>query len=675
MNRSKILINIIPINLVLSIMAMVYFFNQSSADNKYFFFGESILVSALTLIGSGFYLYSAKQKVDQYFYLVLTVTTWLLLLLMGHHEIFFRMSRALMSLAPLFLYVFIAHFIQLAQTKLYSRLLKWLMLLSFITMISLQTFIFILNYTFFALIFCAIVFIIILSKKNSINQRPFHRKYQKYIIISILLSFVPFIITRSFEPFMTHDWWVRFSHHTFVILPATIGYILLKRSELYLEMDYALTFYLVLFHVTIGAGLTAIMTYGLKISLMNALIILLVLSVAAFLYNFLKKQVEKKQLHLINQAKEGFEKERLDILQSITYDNYLESLSDLMEELIMNTVKVDGLLLIWSEDEKFFIFHQSGIFKDIQIPNCVLSNTCPHSNAIEINEHAYLAFPLTYENIYLGKLILGDKENASHYTEVEIEKLKHLSSTVSEILKTTEILNKNQSRYLKLSQLQYDDQFKLNMMAKSDNLRQSLSHYLHDDVLQTILAVKNLIELIETDQKDLKEIVMTNITQLNDSIRNQMFELYPSTLTDLSLYQSLSVLCDRIQNQVANGQECHLKLTFDDEINVPNALKFPIFRMVKELLQNALKHAKATLIEIRVVYDSSQNLLFVGVEDNGIGIDLNALETAKNNHHVGLFSLKQELQLLNGELNIQRKRTRGTLIQMRIPLNAQPYNF
>lgn len=670
MNRSKILVNFIPINLVLSLMLMVYYYNAVYPDSQDYFVAESILISLLMLLGSGFYLYSAKQKVDLYFYVVLNITTWLLMLILGENEFFYRSSRVLMSIAPIALFVFVAHFTYLTHSPYYKKLLHFLIGCGIFTFIALQTFIFILNYTFYLLILIAIVCIVILSKKSAAVQRPFYRKYQRYILIAVFIAFFPFIITRSFEPFMTVKWLVQFSHHTFIVLPATVGYILLKRSELFLEMDYTFMLYLIVFHIGIWSIVVLIMIYGAQMKLMDALIVMLTLSIASLLYTLLKKGLEKKQLSVINKAKENFEKERLDILQNITYDNYLESLSDLIEQLILNTVHVNGILLIWSENQKRFVFHQSGIFKEIGINSDFIRQLDGTPNRVEIEDKNYLSFPLMYENLLLGNLILGDKTDEYHYTEVEIEKLRHLAMTVSEILRTTEILNKNQSRYLKLSQLQYDDQFRINMVSKSDDLRKSLSHYLHDDVLQTILAVKNLIELIETEQEDLKALVLTNMTQLNDSIRNQMFELYPSTLSDLTLYQSLSVMCDRLQKRFPKDSKPQIKLTFDDEVDVPNTLKFPLFRMIKELLQNAIKHAEADLIEIKVLYDAKQDTLFLSVADDGVGIDFGALEDAKNNNHIGLFSLKQEVGHLNGELVIQRRHARGTIIQLKVPLKS-----
>lgn len=668
MNQSKILVKLIPINLVLSLMLMVYFYNTVYPDSQDYFVAESILISLLMLLGSGFYLYSAKQKVDIYFYLVLNITTWLLMLILGENEFFYRSSRVLMSIAPIALFVFVAHFTYLTHSPYYKKLLRFLVGCGCFTLIALQTFIFVLNYTFYLLILISIVCIAILSKKSATVQRPFYRNYQKYILIAVFIAFVPFIVTRSFEPFMTVKWLVQFSHHTFIVLPATVGYVLLKRSELFLEMDYTFMFYLIFFHIGIWSMVVVVMIFCANMKLMDALIVMLTLSIASLLYSLLKKKLEKKQLLVINKAKESFEKERLDILQSVTYDNYLESLSDLIEQLILNTVAVNGILLIWSENDKKFVFHQSGLFNEVGITPDFIEQLNDNKNYVEINDKNFLTFPLMYENLLLGHLILGDKLDDYHYTEVEIEKIKHLAMTVSEILRTTEILNKNQSRYLKLSQLQYDDQFRINMVAKSDDLRKSLSHYLHDDVLQTVLAVKNLIELIETDQDDIKSLVLTNMTQLNDSIRNQMFELYPSTLSDLTLYQSLSVLCDRFQSRFPKESNVQIKLTFDDDVDVPNALKFPLFRMIKELLHNAIKHAHAELIEVKVLYDAKQDLLYLSVADDGIGIDFHALEDAKNNNHIGLFSLKQEVGLLNGELIIQKRRTKGTLIQLKVPL-------
>ncbi len=666
MKRADFVVKLIPINLILSALALVYFYNHTVISSPHYFLAESILVSLLMLIGNLFYVYSAKQKVDLYFFLLLTVTTWILLLLLGPHRLFYKLSRLLMGIAPVLLYVFLAHFSSLTKSPLYKKLLTVLCVASALTIVALQTFIYKLNYTFYLLIFLSLLCIIGLSKKTASKQRPFHKKHQKTLLLALAAAFLPFVLTRSVAPIIESDVLIRLSHHTVLILPITIGAILIKRSELYLEHDYQLALYMVVFQLFFAVTLAASLYFIMGLTFTNTLIVLLLVSIGAFLYSMLRRKLDEEQLNLIDKAKGAFEKERLDILQNITYDNYLDSLTDLITELIQNTVEVDGTLLVWSEDYKPFILHQEGCFEEVTLTTELIKSIYNEEYAIEIRGKSFFSFPLIYEGAILGRLTFGAKSNGAHYSELEIEKLKHLSRTISEILKTTEILNQNQSRYLTLPQVNYDDRFKRQMVVKSDEMRKSLSLYLHDDVLQTVLAVKNLIELLPSSDEEMKAFILTQMSQLNQSLRDQMFELYPSTLSDLSMAQTLNALCEKFKS---SPQVPLIKYSADEEIDVPNTLKFPIFRMTKELVQNAIKHARATVIEIKVTYDEKQRHLYISVLDDGVGIAVNALELAKETQHIGLLSLKQELQLLNGDLLIQNQMPHGTQVQFKLPID------
>ncbi len=666
MKRADTLVKLVPVNLIFSALTLIYFYNHMPTVSPRYFLAESILVSLLILIGNFFYVYSAKQKVDLYFFLLLTVTTWILLLLLGPYRISHRLSRLLMGIAPVLLYVFLAHFSSLTQLPSYKKLLTVLCAASTLTIIALQTFIYKLNYTFYFLIFLSLLCIIGLSRKAARQRRPFHKKHQKTLLLALAVAFLPFVLTRTFVPLIQNDVLIRLSHHTVLILPITIGGILIKRSELYLEHDYQLTLYKIVFQLFFAIALAALLYFIMGLTFTNTLIVLLFVSIGAFLYSMLQRQLDEKQLDLIDKTKRTFEKERLDIYQNITYDNYLDSLTDLIVELIRNTIEVDGTLLIWSEDDTPFILHQEGCFEEVTLTTELIKSIYNEEYAIEICGKSFFSFPLVYEDATLGRLTFGSKSNGSHYSELEIEKLKHLSRTLCEILKTTEILNQNQSRYLTLPQVNYDNRFKRQMVIKSDEMRKSLSLYLHDDVLQTVLAVKNLMALLPGSDEEMKAFILTQMSQLNQSLRDQMFELYPSTLSDLSMGQSLNALCEKFRS---SPQAPLIKCSFNEEIDVPSTLKFPIFRMTKELVQNAIKHARANVIEIKITYDEKKRHLYISVLDDGVGIAVNALELAKETQHIGLLSLKQELQMLNGDLLIQNKIPQGTQVQFQLPID------
>jgi two-component system, NarL family, sensor histidine kinase DegS len=87
-------------------------------------------------------------------------------------------------------------------------------------------------------------------------------------------------------------------------------------------------------------------------------------------------------------------------------------------------------------------------------------------------------------------------------------------------------------------------------------------------------------------------------------------------------------------------------------------------------LTNALAHAQAT--QIQVALDLAQDHVQATVEDNGSGFNVD--DTLKaNNNTIGLASLRERIEMLGGEINIQSSLGHGTRVQFSIPITTERY--
>jgi len=94
-------------------------------------------------------------------------------------------------------------------------------------------------------------------------------------------------------------------------------------------------------------------------------------------------------------------------------------------------------------------------------------------------------------------------------------------------------------------------------------------------------------------------------------------------------------------------------------------VKVLLYRSIREMLINIAKHAKATLVKIDLTrnYDAIQ----IKIEDDGKGFDVSALKGKSKG--LGLFSVHERLRHIGGQLDIQSKRNKGTIVTMTVPLN------
>lgn len=196
--------------------------------------------------------------------------------------------------------------------------------------------------------------------------------------------------------------------------------------------------------------------------------------------------------------------------------------------------------------------------------------------------------------------------------------------------------------------------YSLSQLKREESLRKDFSNYLHDDILQDLLSIKNL--MLKSEQPNIRKLILDTLDGLNTSIRSQMQVYHPTLLKSLTLKENIQNLLDSILDS-AIDTSCRLRLDCDDNIFLVEPYTVIIYRMIKELVTNALKHADAN--EIRVMLIQEKELITLQVTDNGKGFKLSD-HTADN--HSGLCSIREQVGLLGGKMIIQNAPEHGSQI-------------
>jgi len=146
--------------------------------------------------------------------------------------------------------------------------------------------------------------------------------------------------------------------------------------------------------------------------------------------------------------------------------------------------------------------------------------------------------------------------------------------------------------------------------------------------------------------------------------RSLVFELSPPVLYDLGLGAALNWLAE----DVAKRFGVQLEIQDDGEGKpLSDAAKTIVFRGVRELVMNVLKHARVPTATISL--SSTADGVNVAVEDHGVGFE--PVELSKDGF--GLLSVREQIQALGGSLEVQSAAQRGTLVTLRVPLKeAEP---
>jgi two-component system, NarL family, sensor kinase len=124
------------------------------------------------------------------------------------------------------------------------------------------------------------------------------------------------------------------------------------------------------------------------------------------------------------------------------------------------------------------------------------------------------------------------------------------------------------------------------------------------------------------------------------------------------------VLSDIRQTVLGKGIACDVDIHNVDEKAMEEQKVVMIYRIIQEVVNNAIKHSGASHMLIQLV--GHENGLNVMIEDNGRGFDVNQLLQGKG---LGLKSIESRVKYLEGSLNIDSTPNQGTTINIEIPLS------
>lgn len=222
---------------------------------------------------------------------------------------------------------------------------------------------------------------------------------------------------------------------------------------------------------------------------------------------------------------------------------------------------------------------------------------------------------------------------------------------------------KNYAQNLKSLKDQKEIEVMQAMIKGEEEERKRIARDLHDGIGSMLSSLKMRFMKVNSpsEKVDLNEIESMN-TLLNNSItelRQISYNLIPESLLKLGLEHALSDLCHMLKTD-------DVRIDFHGnniKEDIPESIQITIYRIVQELLNNALKHSKSN--EILVDCSQNQSVFFITIEDNGIGFDLEKMNEFNGQ---GLKNLKNRVELLNGKMEIDSSPERGTAFNIELSI-------
>src|SRR5690606_9207270 len=204
------------------------------------------------------------------------------------------------------------------------------------------------------------------------------------------------------------------------------------------------------------------------------------------------------------------------------------------------------------------------------------------------------------------------------------------------------------------------------MLQGQEAERSRMAKDLHDGLGGLLAGVKLKLSSIVSrtnrgdsgDERAIHDVVQ-QLDYSVDELRRIAHDMMPESLRFGGLVPALSDVCRYMGTP--SVQVVFQNLGVKD--NYPHQLRVTVYRLVQELLANAIKHANATKIILQC--SELDNWLFVTVEDNGKGMKSNKIDGGKG---LGLVNIQNRISLLNGQFETISQPGEGTTINIQIPL-------
>jgi PAS domain S-box-containing protein len=210
------------------------------------------------------------------------------------------------------------------------------------------------------------------------------------------------------------------------------------------------------------------------------------------------------------------------------------------------------------------------------------------------------------------------------------------------------------------------------LIQSQEKERHLISCELHDSIAQNLSVLKINCDMIYNDpsmtspaHREKLEASTSLLTQTISAVRNLAYDLRLPGLDEMGLVKALEIYCEEA------SEKGKLKVDFQSAgmsvIDMDKNMEIHVYRLIQEGLNNIRKHADADHAII-LLLGSSPNII-LRIEDNGRGFDVKAQELlSAATKRMGIRSMQERVNLLQGQMTIQSKPMKGTQIWIKIPL-------
>ena len=210
----------------------------------------------------------------------------------------------------------------------------------------------------------------------------------------------------------------------------------------------------------------------------------------------------------------------------------------------------------------------------------------------------------------------------------------------------------------------------LKQLQQEEQLNLEFADFLHDDILQDLLSIKNMMK--KAGHPDIQKTITEALDNMNSYIRERMQDYRPAMLPKLTVKENYQSLLEYISQSFPHR---NIRITFECPDSLFLAAPYDIFvyRLLKELVTNIYKHSEGEKAWITLTQDNG--IITLCIRDNGTA-DADALSSADPSKHRGLSLITDRVNNMKGSVKITSNFPHGICIQITLPMKGDvSYQF
>ncbi|QKY69952.1 sensor histidine kinase [Lentibacillus sp. CBA3610] len=245
-----------------------------------------------------------------------------------------------------------------------------------------------------------------------------------------------------------------------------------------------------------------------------------------------------------------------------------------------------------------------------------------------------------------------------------IERAEGLASKISVIL--TYLNDDFRQVNEMIEEAKEKQEFGLKIIEAQEDERRKISREIHDGPAQMLANILLRSELVDrTFREGTVNEALGEVKSVRKMIRSSLYEvrriiydLRPMALDDLGLVPTIK----KYVATIADYNDIDIEFTpVGKEERLHQKYEIAFFRLMQEALQNAVKHAEASLIKVKL--EINESIIAMMIKDDGKGFD----PALKQEKTFGLIGMRERVEMLDGTLSINSTIGKGTTIMIQVP--------